>query len=62
MLFDQGVVLMALLLLSGFFSAAETALFSISKAKAVYLAKQNGSTCKLIKNQKTTRTGSFQSL
>jgi len=52
MLFDQAVVLMVLLLLSGFFSSAETALFSISKAKAVHLAKQKGSTNKLIKKLK----------
>ena len=41
-----------LLLLSGFFSSAETALFSISKAKAVHLAKQAGATHKLIKKMK----------
>ena len=52
MLFNQVVVLMALLLLSGFFSSAETALFSISKAKAVHLAKQKGATHKLIKKMK----------
>jgi CBS domain containing-hemolysin-like protein len=33
MLFDQFVVLFVLLVLSGFFSSAETALFSISKAQ-----------------------------
>lgn len=52
MLFNQVVVLMALLLLSGFFSSAETALFSISKAKAIHLAKQKGATNKLIKKLK----------
>jgi putative hemolysin len=52
MLFNQIVVLMVLLLLSGFFSSAETALFSISKAKAAHLAKQKGSTNKLIKKMK----------
>lgn len=52
MLFDQVAVLMALLLLSGFFSSAETALFSISKAKAVHLAKQKGAADKLIKKLK----------
>ncbi|MEJ2099183.1 MAG: hemolysin family protein [Desulfobacterales bacterium] len=52
MLFSQVVVLMALLLLSGFFSSAETALFSISKAKAIHLAKQKGATNKLIKKLK----------
>jgi Mg2+/Co2+ transporter CorB len=49
---DQFVVLFVLLLLSGFFSSAETALFSISKAKAIHLAKQKGSTNKLIKKMK----------
>jgi putative hemolysin len=52
MQFNQIVVLAALLLLSGFFSSAETALFSISKAKAVHLAKQKGATNKLIKKLK----------
>jgi putative hemolysin len=52
MLFNQIVVLMVLLLLSGFFSSAETALFSISKAKAAHLSKQKGSTNKLIKKMK----------
>jgi putative hemolysin len=52
MLFNQVVVLMALLLLSGFFSSAETALFSISKARAIHLAKQKGATNKLIKKLK----------
>jgi CBS domain containing-hemolysin-like protein len=49
---DQALVLFVLLLLSGFFSSAETALFSISKAKAIHLAKQKGSTYKLIKKMK----------
>jgi len=52
MLSAQLVVLIVLLLLSGFFSSAETALFSISKAKAVHLAKQKGATNKLIKKMK----------
>jgi CBS domain containing-hemolysin-like protein len=52
MQFDQIVVLFVLLLLSGFFSSAETALFSISKAKAIHLAKQKGPTNKLIKKMK----------
>jgi putative hemolysin len=52
MLFDQVVVLIVLLALSGFFSSAETALFSISKAKAIHLAKQKGPTNKLIKKMK----------
>jgi CBS domain containing-hemolysin-like protein len=49
---DQFVVLFVLLLLSGFFSSAETALFSISKVKAIHLAKQKGTTNKLIKKMK----------
>ncbi|MBW2641037.1 MAG: DUF21 domain-containing protein, partial [Deltaproteobacteria bacterium] len=36
---NQVFVLVILLLLSGFFSSAETALFSISKTKARHLAK-----------------------
>ncbi len=52
MLFDQIVVLSVLLLLSGFFSSAETALFSISRAKARYIAKEKGLTNALIKKMK----------
>jgi putative hemolysin len=52
MLFDQIVVLSVLLLLSGFFSSAETALFSISKAKAVHIAKEKGLRNALIKKMK----------
>ena len=52
MLFDQIVVLFVLLLLSGFFSSAETALFSISKAKAIHLAKEKGPVNALIKKMK----------
>ena len=52
MLFDQFVVLFILLVLSGFFSSAETALFSISKAKAIHLAKEKGKTNTLIKKMK----------
>ena len=52
MLIDQVVVLIVLLVLSGFFSSAETALFSISKAKAIHLAKQKGLTNTLIKKMK----------
>ncbi|MCP4628381.1 MAG: HlyC/CorC family transporter [bacterium] len=51
-LFEQIVVLSVLLLLSGFFSSAETALFSISKAKAIHLAKEKGFTNSLIKRMK----------
>ncbi len=52
MLFDQIVVLIVLLFLSGFFSSAETALFSISKAKAIHLAKEKGAVNALIKKMK----------
>ena len=52
MLFDQIVVLIVLLFLSGFFSSAETALFSISKAKAIHLAKDEGGVNVLIKKMK----------
>jgi CBS domain containing-hemolysin-like protein len=52
MLFQQIVVLSVLLLLSGFFSSAETALFSISKAKAIHLAKEKGYSNSLIKKMK----------
>jgi CBS domain containing-hemolysin-like protein len=52
MLFEQIVVLSILLLLSGFFSSAETALFSISKAKAIHLAKEKGYINSLIKKMK----------
>ena len=52
MLFDQIGVLIALLLLSGFFSSAETALFSISRAKARHLAKEKGLANALIKKMK----------
>ena len=52
MLFNQIVVLSVLLLLSGFFSSAETALFSISKAKAIHVAKEKGLTNALIKKMK----------
>lgn len=52
MLTDQVLVLLVLLLLSGFFSSAETALFSISKSRAIHLAKQKGAANKLIKKMK----------
>lgn len=51
-LIEQMVVLSILLLLSAFFSSAETALFSISKAKAIHLAKEKGFTNSLIKKMK----------
>jgi CBS domain containing-hemolysin-like protein len=40
---QQVFALIILLILSGFFSSAETALFSISRSKARYLSKQKGS-------------------
>ena len=49
---DQIIILIILLFLSGFFSSAETALFSISKAKARHLAKEKGVTNTLIKKMK----------
>jgi CBS domain containing-hemolysin-like protein len=49
---DQIIILIVLLFLSGFFSSAETALFSISKAKARHLAKQEGMVNTLIKKMK----------
>lgn len=49
---SQIVVLFVLLVLSGFFSSAETALFSISKSKARYLAQKKGKTYQLIKRMK----------
>ncbi len=52
MLFNQLVILFVLLLLSGFFSSAETALFSISRAKAIHLAKEKGLVNLLIKKMK----------
>ena len=48
----QIILLIALVLLSGFFSSAETALFSISKVKARHIAKTRGKTDKLIKKMK----------
>ena len=49
---NQAIILIILLLLSGFFSSTETALFSISKTKARHLAKNNGKTNMLIKRMK----------
>jgi putative hemolysin len=48
----QIIVLILLLFLSGFFSSAETALFSISKTKARHLAKNKERTYTLIKQMK----------
>lgn len=49
---NQIFVLMVLLFLSGFFSSAETALFSISRTKARHLAKNNDKAFILIKQMK----------
>jgi len=49
---EQIIILIILLFLSGFFSSAETALFSISKAKARHLAKEKGMANTLIKKMK----------
>ena len=45
---DQIALLFILLFLSGFFSSAETALFSISKSRARHLAKESGRSNQLI--------------
>ncbi len=52
MMVNQVIGLIVLLFLSGFFSSAETALFSISKTKARHIAKQKGKSYKLIKQMK----------
>ncbi|MGA8181288.1 MAG: hemolysin family protein, partial [Desulfobacterales bacterium] len=49
---NQIIVLIVLLFLSGFFSSAETALFSISRTKARHLAKNNSRALILIKQMK----------
>ncbi|MEJ2656903.1 MAG: hemolysin family protein [Desulfobacterales bacterium] len=49
---NQIIVLTVLLFLSGFFSSAETALFSISRTKARHLAKDNNKAFILIKQMK----------
>jgi putative hemolysin len=49
---NQIIVLIVLLFLSGFFSSAETALFSISRTKARHLAKNNNRAFILIKEMK----------
>ncbi len=46
------VILIVLLMLSGFFSSAETALFSISKTRARHLAKKEARSYKLIRQMK----------
>ncbi len=52
MLINQIVILLILLMLSGFFSSAETALFSISKTKARHIAKKKDGVSVLIKKMK----------
>ncbi len=52
MMIDQIVILLVLLMLSGFFSSAETALFSISKTKARHIAKKKDGTSALIEKMK----------
>jgi putative hemolysin len=49
---NQIIVLIVLLFLSGFFSSAETALFSISRTKARHLAKDSSKAFILIKQMK----------
>ncbi|MGD8836147.1 MAG: hemolysin family protein [Desulfobacteraceae bacterium] len=49
---EQLILLTILLVLSGFFSSSETALFSISRTKARHLAKMPGSANVLIKEMK----------
>jgi len=49
---EQVTILSVLLILSGFFSSAETALFSISKTKAIHIAKSGRKSCVLIKKMK----------
>jgi CBS domain containing-hemolysin-like protein len=49
---DQIFVLFILVLLSGFFSSAETSLFSISRTKAIHLAKGGSATFRLIQRMK----------
>ena len=49
---NQIILLVVLIFLSGFFSSAETALFSISSARARHLAKGKSRTYKLINKMK----------
>ncbi|MFY9942676.1 MAG: hemolysin family protein [Desulfobacterales bacterium] len=49
---DQILILVVLLFFSGFFSSAETALFSISKVKARHIGKMKGQTNLLIMRMK----------
>ncbi|BBO73677.1 hemolysin [Desulfosarcina widdelii] len=52
MMVSQLLILLVLLLLSGFFSSAETALFSISQTRARHLAKEKDRAYQLIKRMK----------
>ncbi len=52
MIVNQFLLLFILLLLSGFFSSAETSLFSISQTRARHMAKANIRSHKLIKRMK----------
>ncbi|MDX2452887.1 hemolysin family protein [Desulfosarcina sp.] len=52
MMVNQFFLLFILLLLSGFFSSAETALFSISQTRARHMAKENIRSHQLIKRMK----------
>ncbi len=49
---DQLFTLMVLIILSGFFSSSETALFSISKTRAIHLSKDGRKTSRLIQKMK----------
>ncbi|MFC1877843.1 CNNM domain-containing protein, partial [Thermodesulfobacteriota bacterium] len=49
---DQVLTLLLLIILSGFFSSAETALFSISKSKAIHMSKDGKKTSVLINKLK----------
>jgi CBS domain containing-hemolysin-like protein len=52
MVTEQIIVLLILLVLSGFFSSSEIALFSISRTKVRYLAEQGDKSFKLIRKMK----------
>lgn len=52
MILEQIILLIVLLFLSGFFSSAETALFSISNTKARHIEKDEGRSGALIKKMK----------
>ena len=49
---NEFTILLVLLCFSGFFSSAETALFSISRTRAIHLAKESGRTYQLIRQMK----------